>query len=82
MVLQIIAIIIIMLWIASTCPLLGCLSEYGFAAFEEIFNPVVKYKRDNLNIFGVIILTAILNIIFMPMAIVFWFYKLCTIKRR
>lgn len=82
MVLQIITVIIVMLWIASIGPLLGCLSEYGFAALEEIFDPVVKYESGDLNIFGVIVLTVVLNTIFMPMAIVFWFYKLCTVKRR
>lgn len=81
-VLQIIAVLIVALWIASICPLLGYSLDYGFEALEDIFDPVVKYENGDLNIFGVIVLTVILNTLFMPIAIVFWFYKLCTIGRR
>ena len=81
-VLQIMAILIVVLWIGSIGPLLGYSLDYGFEALEDIFDPIVKYRDGYFNLFGVIVLTVILNIIFMPMAIVFWLYKLCTVGRR
>lgn len=81
-VLQIIAVLIAALWIASTGPLLGYSLDYGVESLEDIFDPIIKYENGDFNLFGVIVLTVILNTIFMPMAIVFWFYKLCTVGRR
>lgn len=81
-VLQIIAVLIVALWIASIGPLLGYSLDYGFEALEDIFDPVVKYKDSDFNLFGAIVITVVLNTIFMPMAIVFWFYKLCTVGGR
>lgn len=81
-VLQIIAVLIAALWIASTGPLLGYSLDCGVESLEDIFDPIVKYENSDFNLFGVIVLTVILNTIFMPMAIVFWFYKLCTLGRR
>lgn len=80
--LQIIAVLIAALWIASIGPLLGYSLDYGVESLEDIFDPIVKYENSDFNLFGVIVLTVILNTVFMPMAIVFWFYKLCTIGRR
>ena len=80
--LQIIAVLIVALWIGSIGPLLGYSIDYGFESLEDMFDPVVKYESGEFNLFGVIVITAILNIVFMPMAIVFWLYKLCTVGRR
>lgn len=81
-ILQIIAILIIALWIASTGPLIGYSLDYGCEALEDIFDPVVRYDSEEFNLFGVIVTTIVCNTIFLPMAIVFWFYKLCTVGRR
>jgi hypothetical protein len=81
-VLQIIAVLVVALWICSIGPFLGYALEYGFDALEDTFNPVVKYENSDFNLFGVIVITVILSIVFMPMAIIYWFYKLCTVGRR
>lgn len=81
-VLHIIAFLIAALWIVSIGPLLGYSIDYGFEALEDIFDPIVKYENGEFNLFGVIVITVILNTIFMPMAVVYWSYKLCTIGRR
>mgnify|MGYP003391967944 CR=1 FL=1 len=49
----------------------------------SIFNPIVNYKRwVKLNWFGVIIITFILNIVFIVYACCYWIYKLFTVGRR
>jgi hypothetical protein len=56
--------------------------DYGFEEFEGTFNPITKYKNSKLNWLGAITISIILNIIFMPNAIIFWIYKLFTAGRR
>lgn len=48
-----------------------------------IFNPVRNYKEwTQYNWFGIIVVTAFLNIILFPYAIVYWIHKLFTVDRR
>jgi hypothetical protein len=81
-VLHIIAFLVVALWICSIGPLLGYSIDYGFESLEDMFDPVVRYESEEFNPFGVVVLTVVFNVIFMPMAIVFWLYKLCTVGRR
>lgn len=81
MALQIIAVVIIGIWICSLGPLLGCSIDYGIESFEDMFNPVVRYESGEFNLFGVVVITVVLNVMFMPMSVIYWFYKLCTIGR-
>ena len=46
---------------------------------EDIFNPIVSYEYFNVNWFGCILITLLSNIILILPAIVYWFYKLCTV---
>lgn len=80
--LYILAFIVVVLWIGSTGPLIGYAIEYGIEDLEDFFDPVVRYNTEEFNLFGVIVITILLNIAFTPMAIVFWLYKLCTVRRR
>ena len=80
--LQIIAVLIVALWIGSTGPLIGYSIDYGFESLEDMFDPAVRYQSGEFNLFGVIVITVILNTVFAPMAILYWFYKLCTVGRR
>ena len=80
--LYVIGILLILFWIASIGPLLAHISGYGIDVLEDMFNPVVIYNSGKFNIFGIICLTIISTIAFLPMALVFWFYKLCTLGRR
>ena len=45
------------------------------------FNPVQVYKTYKVNWFGCIMLVLLAHIMFLIMAIVYWFYKLCTVGR-
>lgn len=49
----------------------------------SIFNPIRNYNVwTQFNWFGIAILTILLNIIFLPYAIVYWIYKLFTVGRK
>lgn len=58
------------------------LFETNMTYKEEIFNPLCIYQTCNVNWFGCFLLTLISNIILILPAIVYWFYKLCTVGRR
>lgn len=49
---------------------------------ETGFNPIRVYKENNVNWFGCIMLVLLAHILFLPIAIIYWFYKLCTCGRR
>ena len=49
---------------------------------ESGFNPIQVYKENNVNWFGCIMLVLLAHILFLPIAIIYWFYKLCTCGRR
>lgn len=46
------------------------------------FNPIRVYKENNVNWFGCIMLVLLAHILFLPIAIIYWIYKLCTIGRK
>jgi hypothetical protein len=49
----------------------------------SVFNPVENYRRwTNINWFGVILLTFLLNVICPGLAVCYWFWKLCTVGRK
>lgn len=82
MILYTLAFIMVMLWIGSIAPLIGNAIDCGFEGLEDLFDPVVRYNTGDFSLFGVVIITILLNIAFAPMAIIYWFYKLCTFGRR
>ena len=49
---------------------------------ETSFNPIRVYKEDNANWLGCIILVLLAHILFLPIAIIYWIYKLCTVGRK
>lgn len=49
---------------------------------ENGFNPIRVYKENNVNWFGCIMLVLLAHILFLPIAIIYWFYILCTYGRR
>ena len=55
-----------------------CTNSYGF----EFFNPKWIYKEYPVNWFGLICISAFVHIICLGYAIIYWFYKLCTVGRR
>lgn len=80
--LGIIVILLIFTWLVSTGISFAAILEYDIDELENIFNPIAMYDNSDLNIFGVIALTIIGYIVLLPMAVIFWFYKLCTVGRR
>ena len=48
---------------------------------DEMINPIVIYEENNINIFGCILLTILGNVVFLPVSICYWVYKLCTVGR-
>lgn len=46
------------------------------------FNPIRVYKENNINWFGCIMLVLLAHILFLPIAIIYWIYKLCTVGRK
>ena len=79
--LDIISFIIGFLWIASAGPFLGHILSYDIDSLEDMFNPIAIYDNGDFNIFGVIFLPIISTVAFLPAAILYWFYKLCTVGR-
>lgn len=53
----------------------------GELSFDKVFNPITIYKNIDVNIFGCIFLMLLFHIIFLPFAPLYWFYKLCTVRR-
>lgn len=57
--------------------------DYGISSMDEVFNPLTIYElHPMINVFGCILITLLGTIIFLPWAIIYWFYKLCTVGRR
>ena len=49
----------------------------GIYAGHHYFNPLCNYEEwDGLNIFGVLLFTMLLNILFAPVAIMYWVIKI------
>ena len=48
----------------------------------KIFNPKNLYRETKLNYFGTLIVANSLNIIFLPYAIIYWFWVLCHVGRK
>lgn len=48
----------------------------------KIFNPKNLYRETKLNYFGTLIVATLLNIIFLPYAIIYWFWVLCHVGRK
>lgn len=57
--------------------------EYNWVCVGLTFlQPDVIYHNTKLNYFGVGVVCLALNLFFLPMALCYWFYKLCTVGRR
>ena len=49
---------------------------------ESAYNPIQIYKEHNVNWFGCALIVLAEHILFIIPAIIYWFYKLCTVGRR
>lgn len=47
----------------------------------RLCNPKWIYNHTKTNWFGTICLTILVNVVFGPTALCYWFYKLCTVGR-
>lgn len=48
----------------------------------SFFNPKVLYKYWQVNWFGAYFLGILFSVLFAPLSILYWIYKLCTIGRK
>jgi hypothetical protein len=48
----------------------------------NFLQPNIIYHNTKLNYFGTGVVFLALNLFFLPMALCYWFYKLCTVGRR
>lgn len=62
--------------------LLGFMIALCLADWYEVNPKEIWMQYDNVNIFGCVMLTVILNLLCPVVSICYWFYKLCTIGRR
>lgn len=63
--------------------IVGMLINYNWVCEGLAFlQPDVIYHNTKLNYFGVGMMCLVLNLFFLPIALCYWFYKLCTIGRR
>ena len=72
-----IIVMLLMTYILFVFAVCDGLNTDGF----EFVNPIWIYKRFKVNWFGTIFLMIVFNILALPFAIGYWFYKLCTVGR-
>lgn len=69
-------------WIV-TMTIVAAFVDYNWVCSGLHFlRPDTIYHNTKLNYFGVGVVCLALNLLFLPMAFCYWFYKLCTIGRR
>jgi hypothetical protein len=71
-------LLILILSTFFTC-LIGCFTN---AEGLEFVNPIWLYKKYKVNWFGAGLITILFNILSLPFAFCYWFYKLCTVGRK
>ena len=62
--------------------ILGIVTADNWDIIPEMLDPIVVYKNKKVNYFGCFVIVFIHHILFLPIAIGYWFYKLCTIGRK
>lgn len=60
---------------------IAILSSITFSKGVEFVNPSVLYEKFKVNWFGAFFLAILFNLLILPIAIVYWIYKLCTVGR-
>jgi hypothetical protein len=59
------------------------LVDYNWVCCNLNFlQPNIIYHNTKLNYFGVGVVCLALNLFFLPIALCYWFYKLCTVGRK
>ena len=70
-------------YLAFNCSSLFLLATLALSnLWLDIFNPIVLYNKTRLNVFGTILAILILHLLWLPYALCYWLYKLCTMGRR
>jgi hypothetical protein len=69
-------------WLVVQC-IVGVLINCAWVCQNLTFlQPNIIYHNTKLNYFGVGVVCLALNLFYLPMALCYWFYKLCTVGRR
>ena len=61
---------------------IGFMMALCLGNWYEINPKEIWRQYDNINIFGCIVLTIVLNLVCPIVSVCYWFYKLCTVGRR
>lgn len=70
------------LWVAAMI-IVAAVIEYNWCCYNfNLLQPNIIYHNTKLNYFGVGVVCLALNLFFLPIALCYWFYKLCTVGRR
>ena len=69
-------------WFIIQCMVGIVISGVWISQGLAFLRPDIIYYNTRLNYFGVGIVCLVLNLLFLPMALCYWFYKLCTVGRR
>ena len=69
-------------WVVAMI-IFAALIDYNWACDGLHFlRPDIIYHNTKLNYFGVGVVWLALNLLFLPIALCYWFYKLCTVGRK
>ena len=76
-------IILIFAWIIGLVINIGWIANNKYCDGFELCNPYWAYKYyKNVNWFGACMISLVFTALCPPIAIIYWFYKLCTIGRK
>jgi hypothetical protein len=70
------------LWIITQCVVAATMETVWVCSGLSFLRPDIIYHNTKLNYFGTGVACLALNLFFLPMALCYWFYKLCTVGRR
>ena len=69
-------------WLITQCIVGVLINSTWICRGLTFLQPDIIYHNTKLNYFGVGVVCLVLNLFYLPMALCYWFYKLCTVGRR
>lgn len=69
-------------WIVAQGVFSYIFAYYRAGSGFNFLRPDIIYHNTKLNYFGVGVVCLVLNLFFLPLALCYWFYKICTVGRR
>jgi hypothetical protein len=72
----------VILWVVAMIIVAVSIESNWCCCNFNLLQPNIIYHNTKLNYFGVGVVCLALNLFFLPVALCYWFYKLCTVGRR